>query len=200
MTFKGFFDLFSETLMFHCSLFDNSLLTLWRVISETLIISMETFLISIVFVVLTSESMMFPCFFIDESLMNLWRNIDGTTKIWIKTFLIIKVFSVRIFKICYFIAARLINRCWWFFEETLMRPWWFWCKQKWWKSFCCGILRNIDGSLLLRRGFVDDSLEKHKWNINNFDGNLLIFIDSVVLTSGSLMFHCFFNDDSLMTP
>ena len=54
--------------------------------------------------------------------------------------------------------------------------------------------------MLFRRWFVDDSLERHNWNIDNFDGNFLIFIDSVVFTSESLMFHCFFIDDSLMTP
>ena len=42
-----------------------SLMIHWRDIFETLIISMETFLISIVFV-LTSESLMFHGFFIDD--------------------------------------------------------------------------------------------------------------------------------------
>ena len=52
---------------------------------ETLIISMETFLVFIVFDVLTSESFMFHCSFSDDSLMILLRNIDDTTKIWMQT-------------------------------------------------------------------------------------------------------------------
>ena len=69
--FKVFFDLNSKTLMLPCCFIIGSLMILWRDIFETLIISMETFLICIVSSVLTSESFMFHCFFIDDSLMNL---------------------------------------------------------------------------------------------------------------------------------
>ena len=68
---QGFFDLISNTLIFPCCFVVDSLMILWRDIFETLIISMETFLICIVSSVLTSESFMFHCFFIDDSLMNL---------------------------------------------------------------------------------------------------------------------------------
>ena len=69
-----------------------SLMILWRDIFETLIISMATFLIFIVFVVLNSESLMFHCCFIDESWMILRRNIDVTAKISLQTLMIKNVF------------------------------------------------------------------------------------------------------------
>ena len=53
---------------------------------ETLINSMETFLIFIVFLVLTSEALMFPCCFVDDSLMILWRYIFETLIISMKSF------------------------------------------------------------------------------------------------------------------
>ena len=63
----------------------------------------------------------------------------------------------------------------------------------------CANLQNIQVSLMFRRWFVDGSLERHNWSLDNFDGNFLIFFVCVLLTSESLMFHCFFIDDSLMT-
>ena len=77
----GFFDLISKTLMFHCCIVDDSSMTLWKDIFQPLIISMETFLIFVVSVVLTSESLIFHFFFIDDSLMTIWRTIDDTTNI-----------------------------------------------------------------------------------------------------------------------
>ena len=79
MIYKGFIDLISEPLMFHCCFVDDSLMTLWRDIIETMTILMETFLIFIVFVVLNSESLMFHCFFILDSLMTHWRRIDDSS-------------------------------------------------------------------------------------------------------------------------
>ena len=87
--FMGFFDLISETLMFHCCFVDDSLTIPWREVFETLTKSLENFLIFIVFLVLTSKSLMFHCFFIDDSLMTLWRNIDDTMNIWMQTLKII---------------------------------------------------------------------------------------------------------------
>ena len=83
-----------------------------------------------------------------------------------------------------------------------MRPWWLLRKDCCWNFFCCGNLRNIDVSLLLRRWFVDDTLGRHNWDIDNCDGSLLIFIVIVVLFCEPLMFHCFsiFSiDESLIT-
>ena len=82
---------------------------------------MATFLIFVVFVVLTSDSLIFHCFFFDDSLMTLWRTIDDTTNIWTQMFLISKAFNVLYFNFWCFIAAWLISRCWWFFEETMLR-------------------------------------------------------------------------------
>ena len=90
----GFFNLISATLLFHSCFVNDSLMILWRDIFEALIISMETFLIFIVFVVWTPESLMLHCLFIDESLMILWRNNDYTGKIWIQTLKIIEVSNV----------------------------------------------------------------------------------------------------------
>ena len=109
----------------------RSLMILSRDVFRIVIFSMATFLIFIVFVVLTSESMMFHCFFVDDSLMTLWRTIDDTTKIWTQSFLINKDFIVQFFNFWYFIGAWLIDRFWWFFGETLMRLWWFRCRHQW---------------------------------------------------------------------
>ena len=198
LTFKGFFDFFSETLMFHCSFVDDSLLTLWRVIFETLIISMETFLIFIVFVVLTSESLLFPCFFIDDWLMTLWRNVDGTTKIWMRTLKIIEVSNVIIIRtlmfLCCLVAYPLMI-LWRIFVKILMISKQtlviinFCCCQKHW--------RFIAPSSMI----VDDSLERHIWNIDNFDAN---FFDlycfccvNLWITDISLLLHRCFVDDFL---
>ena len=43
MIINVFVGLISETLKFHCCLVDDKLMTLWREIIETLVISMETF-------------------------------------------------------------------------------------------------------------------------------------------------------------
>ena len=107
----------------------RSLMILWRDIFQILILSTATFLIFIVFVVLTSESLMFHCFFFDHWLMTLWRNIDDTTHIWTQTFLISKAFNGLYFNFWCFIAAWFSNRCWWDFEKTLLRLWWFRCKH-----------------------------------------------------------------------
>ena len=67
------------------------------------------------------------------------------------------------------------------------------------KKLFCANLQNIDVSLLLRRWFFDDYLERHIWSIDNFDGNILVFIVFVVLNSESVMFNWFFLKASLMT-
>ena len=95
---QWFFDLMSETSLFPCCFVDDSLMIIWRDIFEALIISMETFLIFIVFVVLTSESFMFHCFFLNDWLMTLRKNIDDTTEIWIQTVKIIEVYNVIIIR------------------------------------------------------------------------------------------------------
>ena len=65
-----------------------SLMILWRDVFETLIISMATFLLFIVFVVLNSESLMFHCCFIDDSFVILWTNFDVTVKISMQALMI----------------------------------------------------------------------------------------------------------------
>ena len=101
--FMGFNDLFSETLTFHRYFVDDSLMIRWRDICETLINSMETFLIFIVFASLTSETLIFHCSFIDDLLMTLWRNFDDTTKFWMQTVKIIEVYNVIIIRMLMFL-------------------------------------------------------------------------------------------------
>ena len=98
MIFKGFIDLISKTLMFHCCFVDDSLMNIRRDIFEALLFSLEAFLIFIVFVVLTCDSFMFHCFFLKDSLMTLWRNIDETPKTWMQTLKIIEVLNVMIIR------------------------------------------------------------------------------------------------------
>ena len=59
-------------------------------------------------------------------------------------------------------------------------------------------LRNPHVSSLLRRWLVDDSLGRHIWNIDNFDGNFFDRYCFFVLATESLTFHCWFIDESLM--
>ena len=134
----------------------RSLMILWRDVFRILIISMATFLIFSVFVVLTSESMMFHCCLIDYSLlMILWRDVDETLMISMQTSMII--------------------------------------------FFCCGSFRNIDVLLLLRRWALmmlcRDLFETVIVSMKTFS----IFVVRNVLNSETLMFHCFFIYDSLMT-
>ena len=116
----------SETLMFHCCFVDDSLMTLWGDIIETLIIAMEAFLIFIVIVVLFCEPLMFHCFSIfsiDESLITPWRNIDGTTTISMQTVKIIEVSNVLIIRTLMFICCLIYYSLvilWWIFDNTLM--------------------------------------------------------------------------------
>ena len=105
----------SETWMFHCCFLDDSLMTLWGDIFETLKISMEAFLIFIVIAVLFCVSLMYHYCFLDESLMMLWRDIVEALIISKETFLIFIVFVVLT-------SEWLIFHCW-FFENSLMILW-----------------------------------------------------------------------------
>ena len=67
-------------------------------IDETLMISMQTLMIIIVFNALISGTLMFPCCFIDDSSMILRKNIDDTAKVLIQTLKIINVFCVLIYE------------------------------------------------------------------------------------------------------
>ena len=92
-----------------------SLMMLCIEVFETLIISMELFLIFIVFVMLTSESLMFQCFFIDDSLMNLWRTIEVTVKISLQALLTFKGFIDLI--------SETLMFHWCFVHDSLMSLW-----------------------------------------------------------------------------
>ena len=61
-----------ETLMLHCCFIDDSLMTLWRNIYETVKILMQTLKIINVFNVLFCETSMFHWWFVDESSMKHW--------------------------------------------------------------------------------------------------------------------------------
>ena len=87
---------------------------------------------------------------------------------------------------------------WWSYEFSLIRLWGFRCKLVDNKLFCAN-LQNIYCSWLLCRWFVDNSLERHIWNIENFDGN---FFDPycfcwvrVWIIDVSLLLHLRFVDD-----
>ena len=86
---------------------------------ETLIISMETFLIFIVFVVLTSESLKIPCCFVDDSLTILRREI---LKHWQfrRNFFDLYCFC---FVNLWIIDVSLLLQ-WWFVDDTLREHWW----------------------------------------------------------------------------
>ena len=108
-----------------CFIAASSMIPWWPFgdILETLIFSMETFLIFIVIVVFFSESLLFHCFFIDEWLMTLWRNIDGTTKISMQTLKIIEVSNVLIIRTLMFLCCLIdysLMILWWIFDNTLM--------------------------------------------------------------------------------
>ena len=174
-----------------------SLMILWRDIFETLINSMETFLISVVFVVLISESVMFHCFLIDDSLMTFWRNVDDTTKILMQTVKIIEVYNVMIirtllFPCCLIDYSLLI--LWKIFDNISMISM---------QTFMSILFVLISDTLMFHCHFIDDSL-MNIWR-DIFEGLIismeafLIFIVFVVLTSDSFMFHCVFLEDSLMT-
>ena len=94
-------------------LVDDSLRTLWRDIFETLMFSMETFLIFLVFVVLTFQLLMFHCYFIDDSLTYLWRTVEVTAKLSMQTIMIMKVFidlmSETLMFHCFFIYDSLMT-------------------------------------------------------------------------------------------
>ena len=92
-----------------------SLMILWRDIFGTLINSMETFLVFIVFVVLNTESLMFHGWFIDDTLMILWKNIDVTAKISMQALIIFKGFIDRISE------TLMFHFC--FVDESLMTFW-----------------------------------------------------------------------------
>ena len=82
-------------------------------------------------------------------------------------------------------------------------------KKRWWDLddfdannndiwFFCVKLGNIDVSLLLPWWFVDDASEGHCWNIENCQWNFCDFFVFVVLTSRSLICHCWSIGESLL--
>ena len=190
----------SESFMFHCSFSDDSLMIFLRDLFGTLIVSMETLLIFIVFALLTSESLMFHCSFSDDSLMTLWRNIDGTTKIWMQT--------LKIIEVCNVIIIRTLNipllLDWLVVDDPMQNLWYYFDDfdaNFSHNNLFCANLQNIDVSLPLRRWFVDDSFERHIWNIDYFDGN---FFDlycfhyvNLWIIHVSLLLQWWFVDDSL---
>ena len=99
----------------------------------------------------------------------------------------------------YSFAAWLINR-WWSYAEFSYYFEDFDANVSDNNLFCAN-LQNIDVSLLLRRWFVDESLEGHIWSIGNFDGNffgLYCFLCvNLWIIRVSLLLQWWFVDDSL---
>ena len=139
---------------------------------ETLTISMETFLIFIVFDVLTSESMTFHCWCIDYSLMILWRNIDVTAKVLMQTLRIITVFIDLVSETLMFHCCFVDDR-WWVLGETYFKIIDIFDGNFFdFRSFCCVNIWVTDFSLLLPWWFADDSLKDHWWHYEHLDANV----------------------------
>ena len=109
-----------------------SLMTLSREKFEKLIFSMETFMVFIVFVVLTSESLFFRCWFLDVSLMIIWGNIDVTAMFSMQKLMIISVFIHISSETLLFHCCSLADR-WWFFGE-MFSDYWLFRWQLFWTS------------------------------------------------------------------
>ena len=108
-----FFVTISESLVFHCSVIDDSLMILWRKIDGTAKVWMQTLKIIEVSNVIIIRTLMFLCCWIGYSLMILWIFFDKVLIISLQTLSI---------------SNSLTIRCW-FLGESLKLHRRFWCKQ-----------------------------------------------------------------------
>ena len=130
------------------------------------------------------------------SLMILWRDIFDTLTTSMATFLIL----MRCVNVWICDVSLLLH--WWFVDDSLKIHW------RYSEDFDASIndlqglfwpnLRNIDVSLLLRRWSLMILWREIFETLITSMATFLILLVCVVLTSESLMFHCFFIDDSLM--
>ena len=152
---------------------------------------------------LISETLMFHCCFVDDYLlMTSWRDIFEfliSSMEIVLTFIVFVVLTSEslMFHCCFIGDSWMI--LWRTIEfsakiplQTLtIRNVFFWPS-----------LRNIDISLLLRWRFVDDSLERHIWNLDKFDfeckfWSLMFLFCNFWITDVSLLVLWRFVDDSL---
>ena len=106
-----FFVLSSESLMFQCWTIDESLMSLRRNIDVTAKISLQTVMITNVFLNLISETSLFSCCFVDDSLMIIWRDIFEALINSMESFFIFIVFVV--------LTSESFMFQWWFIDESL---------------------------------------------------------------------------------
>ena len=124
--------------------------------------------------------------------MILWRDIFDTLIISMGTFLIFFVFFVLTSESYSFFASSLMIR-WRSIDVTAKTP-----MQA--LVIFMGFIDLISETLLSLCCFVDDSLKRHIWNIDNFEGN---FFDlhwcccvNLRTIDVSLLLHWWFDDDS----
>ena len=167
---KHFIVLIFQTLMFQCCFFEYLLMSLWRNFDETLmfrinsddeksfwVASLRNFYASL---------LCLWWFAYDSSKKQRWisedfdaNNIDELT-LW----------GANLQNIKGFIAAALMIH-WWFFEETMMNNRDFDANIIGYSRFYCVNLLSLEASLMLDCLFVDETLNKHRWDIDNFDAN-----------------------------
>ena len=164
--------------MLHSWFIDESLMILWRNIEVTAKISLQTLTIRNVFFKpnLRNIDVSLPLtwWFVDDALERHRRNIDNFVG---NSFFIFFVFFCCVN--AWIIGFSLLD-LWRFVDDSLYKL------RRYSEDFDANIndllvfyrpnLRNLHVSSLLRRLLVDDSLERHIWNIDNFDGNFLILI------------------------
>ena len=183
--------------MFLCCLIDYSLMKLWWFFDKILMISMQTLMTNFFFAKLgkIDVSIPLPWWFVDDAFERHCWNIDK----FVGSFFELYCFWCVNLRIIEF--TLLVH--WRFVDDSLKKHWRysedFDARLNDLFGFFWPNLQNIDVSLLLRRWFLTSLWRELFETLTKSMENFLIFIVFVVLTSKSLMFHCFLIDDSLMT-